>query len=44
VYCKSGQRSEFAKQMLLSLGYVNVENIGGYEALKAIDFNIVDRP
>ena len=34
LYCHSGQRSELAKHILLSAGYKNVENLGGYNALK----------
>jgi phage shock protein E len=29
LYCRSGGRSEMAKQILLSRGYSNVENLGG---------------
>ncbi|WP_245636567.1 rhodanese-like domain-containing protein [Eikenella longinqua] len=34
LYCRSGRRAEAAKQALESLGYTNVQNRGGYEALK----------
>ncbi len=30
VYCRSGNRSEMAKQLLEQAGFVNVKNIGGY--------------
>jgi len=33
VYCRSGHRSGFAKEILEELGYQNVVNAGGYEAL-----------
>ena len=29
LYCRSGARSERAKEMLLSLGYTDVVNLGG---------------
>lgn len=29
LYCHSGARSERAKEMLLSLGYIDVVNLGG---------------
>lgn len=35
LYCRSGRRSELAKQTLEDLGYTNVVNAGGYEALAA---------
>jgi phage shock protein E len=35
VYCRSGRRSGIAQQMLRGLGYKNVLNGGGFEALKA---------
>jgi phage shock protein E len=31
LYCRTGNRSGQALEILKSLGYVNVENIGGYE-------------
>lgn len=34
VYCKSGGRSGRAKEILEGLGYVNVENAGGYDDVK----------
>lgn len=34
VYCKSGMRSEVAKQKLKAAGYKNVWNEGGYWTLK----------
>lgn len=30
LYCRSGQRSAFAKQMLQMMGFRDVYNIGGY--------------
>lgn len=33
VYCRSGRRSEIARQLLLEKGYTNVTNHGGYEEL-----------
>jgi phage shock protein E len=30
LYCRSGQRSAFAKQMLQMMGFSDVYNIGGY--------------
>ncbi len=33
VYCRSGRRSEVAKDVLKALGYVNVINEGGYEEI-----------
>lgn len=38
LYCHSGKRSELAKHILLAAGYENVENLGGYEALKLIGY------
>lgn len=35
VYCRSGRRSEVAKDTLKALGYVNVINEGGYEEIMA---------
>ncbi len=35
VYCRSGRRSEAAKQTLLKLGYKNVQNGGGMDDLMA---------
>ncbi len=35
VYCRSGRRSEIARQTLVKLGYTNVQNLGGYDALAA---------
>ena len=34
-YCKSGRRSEKAREWLMQRGYQNVVNAGGYEDLKA---------
>lgn len=31
VYCRSGNRSGMAKQLLERFGFTNVTNIGGYE-------------
>lgn len=31
LYCRSGARSERAKEMLLSLGYTDVVNLGGLD-------------
>ena len=33
VYCRSGRRSEVAKDVLKSMGYTNVINEGGYEEI-----------
>lgn len=33
VYCRSGRRSEVAKDVLKAMGYVNVINEGGYEEI-----------
>ncbi len=33
LYCRSGRRAGIAKQTLESLGYINVSNEGGHEAL-----------
>lgn len=38
LYCASGSRSEFAKNILLSSGFTNVVNGGGYESLKTKRF------
>lgn len=35
LYCRSGNRSGAAKQTLVGLGYSNVVNAGGYDALVA---------
>ena len=35
LYCRSGRRSGIALNILTNLGYTNVENIGGYEAVKS---------
>lgn len=35
VYCRSGRRSELAKQTLEDLGYTSVVNAGAYEELAA---------
>ena len=34
LYCRSGRRSEAARQTLLGMGYTRVTNAGGYEELK----------
>ena len=34
LYCRSGRRSEAARQTLLGMGYTQVTNAGGYEELK----------
>ncbi len=34
VYCASGMRSAVAKRKLKAMGYTNVENEGGYAAVK----------
>ncbi|MFZ2187143.1 MAG: rhodanese-like domain-containing protein [Candidatus Moraniibacteriota bacterium] len=31
LYCRSGNRSERAKEMLSSLGYTDIRNLGGVE-------------
>jgi len=35
LYCRSGRRSEIARQTLLELGYAQVIDAGGYEQLKS---------
>lgn len=35
VYCRSGRRSEVAKEALQAMGYTNVINEGGYEEIIA---------
>lgn len=35
LYCRSGRRSGLAEVALKELGYTNVQNAGGYEALAA---------
>ncbi|WP_425442612.1 rhodanese-like domain-containing protein [Rubrivirga marina] len=35
VYCRSGQRAERAAQVLAGLGFADLYNAGGYEALAA---------
>jgi phage shock protein E len=37
VYCRSGKRAAAAEKILKDLGYKNVINAGGYEALKALE-------
>lgn len=37
VYCRSGRRSEVAKNVLTSLGYTNVINEGGLKEVLGID-------
>ena len=34
LYCRSGRRSEIAKQTLLNMGYTNVINKGAYDMVK----------
>jgi len=34
LYCRSGRRSGIARGTLRDVGYKNVDNIGGFEALK----------
>ncbi len=34
VYCASGMRSAMAKRKLKAMGYTNVENEGGYAAVR----------
>ncbi len=31
IYCRSGNRAESARKMLLSMGYTDVKNLGGLE-------------
>lgn len=33
LYCRSGRRAEVARKTLLDMGYTNVTNHGGYQAL-----------
>lgn len=42
LYCRSGQRSEFAKKTLEQIGYTNIENLMGYEMLKAAGFAVIE--
>lgn len=35
LYCRSGRRSDIAREALLAAGYHNVIDAGGYEALKS---------
>jgi rhodanese-related sulfurtransferase len=35
LYCASGGRSEYAKNILFSAGFTNVENGGGWRDMKA---------
>lgn len=35
LYCRSGRRSEIARQTLIGLGYTQVIDAGGYEQLKS---------
>lgn len=35
LYCRSGRRAEIALMTLEQLGYTNVQNLGGFEELKA---------
>ena len=35
LYCRSGRRSGLAQQTLQAMGYTNVVNMGGYEAVAA---------
>lgn len=35
LYCRSGRRSGIAEDALKQLGFTNVHNAGGYDALKA---------
>lgn len=35
LYCRSGRRSQIARQALLELGYTQVVDAGGYEQLKS---------
>mgnify|MGYP002640764169 CR=1 FL=1 len=35
VYCRSGQRAERAAQILAGLGFTDLHNAGGFEALAA---------
>ena len=36
LYCRSGRRSDIARQTLRELGYVNVRDIGGFEEARAV--------
>jgi phage shock protein E len=37
LYCRSGKRAGIAESRLKEMGYKNVINAGGYDALKAIE-------
>ncbi len=39
LYCRSGRRAGIARQTLIDMGYSNVSNEGGYEALKQQPFS-----
>lgn len=36
LYCRSGRRSDIARQTLQALGYMNVRDIGGFEEARAM--------
>ncbi|KAH7389494.1 hypothetical protein DE146DRAFT_164650 [Phaeosphaeria sp. MPI-PUGE-AT-0046c] len=36
LYCRSGRRSNIALQTLRNMGYVNVRDIGGFDAARAV--------
>ncbi len=44
VYCASGRRSGLAKTMLEAAGFTNVENAGGFSALRVAHPGVVATP
>lgn len=41
VYCRSGNRSAVAKRILESMGYKDVEDLGGISAVQRLGFELV---
>lgn len=41
VYCRSGNRSAFAKKILMALGYKKVVDLGGISNVNKIGFEII---